>query len=107
MELVDRIGSVLDCKGRHIWSVTPDASVYDAIALMSEKQVGALLVLLEGNLIGIISERDYARKVILQGKSSKHIQVREIMTSPVVSVTPYATVDECMRIMTARKPCST
>ena len=103
MELVDKIGSVLDRKGRDIWSVAPDTSVYDAIALMSEKQVGALLVLSEGGLIGIISERDYARKVILQGKSSKHIQVREIMTSPVVSVTPDATIDECMRIMTTRR----
>lgn len=103
MELVDKIGSVLDRKGREIWSVIPDTSVYDAIALMSEKQVGALLVLSEGRLIGVISERDYARKVILQGKSSKHIQVREIMTSPVVSVSPDATVDECMRIMTARR----
>ena len=103
MELVDKIGSVLDRKGREIWSAPPDTSVYDAIVLMSEKQVGALLVLSEGRLIGVISERDYARKVILQGKSSKHTQVREIMTSPVVSVTPDTSVDECMRIMTSRR----
>src|ERR1700720_3935011 len=103
MDLVDKIGSVLDRKGRSVWSVTPDAWVYDAIEMMSEKQVGALLVLSEGKLIGMVSERDYARKVILQGKSSKHTRVSDIMTSPVVSVTPGATVDECMRIMTSRR----
>jgi CBS domain-containing protein len=103
MELVDKIGSVLDRKGRDIWAVTPEAWVYDAIAMMSEKQVGALLVLSEGKLIGMVSERDYARKVILQGKSSKDTRVKDIMTSPVVSVTPDTTVDECMRIMTGRR----
>ena len=103
MELVDKIGSVLDRKGRAIWSVTPDAWVYDAIEMMSEKQVGALLVITDGKLTGIVSERDYARKVILQGKSSKLTRVRDIMTSPVVSVTPDTSVDECMRIMTARR----
>ncbi len=100
MKLVDPISSVLGKKGRQIWSVTPDASVYQAIEVMADKQVGALVVLSAGKLVGIISERDYARKVILKGRASKETAVREIMTSPVIFVTPKQTVDECMTIMT-------
>jgi len=103
MELRDPIRSVLQHKGGAVWSVPPSASVYDAIALMSAKQVGALLVLEDAKLVGILSERDYARKIILKGRSSKDTQVREIMTSPVRYVTPQETVDECMRIMTASR----
>ncbi len=100
MELVDTVRSVLKQKGQEIWSVTPEALVYDAIGLMAEKRVGALLVISEGKLVGVVSERDYARKVILQGKSSKQTQVKEIMTSPVIFVVPERTVEDCMRIMT-------
>ena len=100
MELSDKIGAVLERKGRETWSVSPEAFVYDAIEMMAAKQVGALTVLSEGKLVGIISERDYARKVILKGKSSKDTQVKEIMTSPVIFVTPEQTVEECMRIVT-------
>lgn len=103
MELRDTISSVLSQKGRSVWSIDPEALVYDAIEMMSSKQVGALLVISGGKLAGIISERDYARKMILQGKSSKNTQVREIMTSPVVFVTLSETVDDCMRIMTDRR----
>lgn len=103
MELVDTIRSVLKQKGRDIWSLPPGASVYEAIERMSDKGVGALLVIAEGKLVGVISERDYARKVILQGKSSRQTLVEEIMTSPVVFVTPEHTVDECMRIMTGKR----
>ena len=103
MELVDKIGSVLDRKGRDIWSVAPDTSVYDAIALMSEKQVGALLVLSEGGLIGIISERDYARKVILKGKASRETYVWEIMSQPVICVPPECTVEQTMALMTEKR----
>ena len=100
MKLVDTIRSILKHKGGQIWSVSPDALVYHALELMSDKEVGALLVISDGKLVGVFSERDYARKVILHGKSSKQLQVREVMTSPVIFVTPKHNVDECMTIMT-------
>jgi CBS domain-containing protein len=100
MKLIDTIRSVLGQKGGKVWSVSPESSVYQAIEMMADKQVGALLVTAEGKLVGVISERDYARKVILKGRGSKEIQVKEIMTSPVIFVTPKETVDECMTIMT-------
>ncbi len=100
MELVDTVRSVLKQKGQNIWSLPPEALVYDAIEMMAQKSVGALLVISEGKLVGVVSERDYARKVILQGKSSKQTQVKEIMTSPVIFVVPEHTVEDCMRIMT-------
>ena len=96
----ETVGSILGRKGREIWSVAPEATVYDAIALMAAKSIGAVLVISEGTLIGIVSERDYARKVILQGRSSKETQVREIMTADLVTVTPEITVDDCMKVMT-------
>ena len=103
MKLVDTISSVLGQKGRDVWHVTPTHSVYEAIEMMADKRVGALLVIADGRLMGIISERDYARKVILKGRHSKETQVRDIMTSPVVSVSPRHTVDDCMAIMTEKR----
>ena len=103
MKSVDTIDSVLKLKGRQLWSVAPTATVYEAIKTMSDKGVGALLVLTDGRLEGIITERDYARKVILLDRSSKQTAVREIMTSPVLTVTPKDTVEECMRLMTEHR----
>ena len=86
-----------------IYSVDPDAPVLEAIRLMAEHSVGALLVMREQQLIGVVSERDYARKVILLGRSSADTAVREIMTSPVVTVSPLSTLDECMRLVAERR----
>jgi CBS domain-containing protein len=96
----DTIQNILNFKGRTIWSVTPEATVFDAIQMMAEKNVGALLVMEGKKLVGIISERDYTRKVALRGKASKDTAVREILSGQVVHVTPNHTVEECMRLMT-------
>jgi CBS domain-containing protein len=97
------IRQLLDKKGSDIWSTTPDASVYDALLLLAEKNVGALLVLQKGELMGIISERDYARKVALRGKASVETPVKEIMTGEVVTVSPQHTVEEAMALMTDKR----
>ncbi len=100
MNIEGSVNAVLNQKGRQVWSVPPTATVYDAIQMMAEKNVGALPVLESGQVVGMISERDYTRKVILQGKSSKQTPVKEIMSSNVYTVTPTTTVLEAMRIMT-------
>jgi CBS domain-containing protein len=102
-ELTTTISAVMKRKAGEVWSVAPDASVYQAIEMMAEKQVGALLVIVKGELQGIISERDYARKVILKGRSSKETAVSEIMSSPVIFVSPQHTVGDCMRIITENR----
>ena len=103
IKLSGNVGSVLKRKGSEVWFVTPDQTVYEAVERMADKGVGALLVISADKLVGIISERDYTRKVILSGKSSKTTLVNEIMTSPVISVTPDQTVDECMNIITRNR----
>jgi CBS domain-containing protein len=101
--MTETIRDLLRTKGSEVWWLPPDATVYEAIALMAEKRIGAVLICEEGRPVGIVSERDYARKVILMGRSSKETRVREIMSSPLITVTPDHTVDECMRIMTERR----
>ncbi len=103
MELTGNVGLLIKNKGGHVWSLGPTASVYEAIAMMAEKQVGALLVMENGRLAGIVSERDYARKVILQGRSSKETAVADIMSSPVITVTPVHSIGECMQIVTEKR----
>jgi CBS domain-containing protein len=101
MRITDTIGSLLKSR-RHsrILSIAPEQSVYEALQLMAEYDVGALLVIAHDELLGILSERDYARKGVLMGHLSRETKVREIMTSPVLSITPQHTVDECMALMT-------
>lgn len=94
------LSQLLDAKGSNVYSVTPDASVLDAIRLMAERHIGALLVMDGDRLAGIISERDYARKVVLKGRASESTAVRQIMSSPVHTATPGQTVDDAMRLMT-------
>ena len=101
--MVETVRSILKTKGNQVWGLHPDATVFEAIALMAEKGVGALVVLNGDRLAGIISERDYARKVFLKGHSSKHMLVRDIMTEDLVTVTPEHTVAECMRMMTVER----
>jgi CBS domain-containing protein len=102
--LPDAVSAVLRRKGdRKVLSISPDASVYDAIAMMAENSIGALLVISNGLLVGILSERDYARKVVLQSRSSKDTHVSDIMSTPVITVSPAHTVEECMRLMTDKR----
>ncbi|HEX9617190.1 MAG TPA: CBS domain-containing protein [Anaerolineales bacterium] len=97
------VKQLIQAKGNAVWSITPDSTVYEALKLLAEKEVGALLVLENERLAGIISERDYARKVILKGKNSMDTPVREIMTSKVVTVRPDQTIDDCMALMTENR----
>ncbi|MEE8285429.1 MAG: CBS domain-containing protein [Gammaproteobacteria bacterium] len=97
------VKQLLQGKGHDIWSIGPEASVYDAIELMADKEVGALVVLEGDSLVGVLSERDYARKVVLQGRSSKGTKIKEIMTSHVVYARPTQTVEECMALMTDKR----
>ncbi|PYJ86619.1 MAG: histidine kinase [Verrucomicrobia bacterium] len=100
MNISGTVSTILNQKGRQVYSILPDATVFEAIQLMAEKNVGALLVVSEHRLLGVISERDYTRKVALKGKSSRETKVLEIISSPIVSATPGHSVEECMRLMT-------
>lgn len=100
---MNTVKDMLRVKGREVWSIGPDAPVYDALSMMADKGVGALLVLEGGGVVGIVSERDYARKVDLKRKSSRQTPVRDIMTPEVVYVRPENTVEECMALMTHKR----
>ena len=97
------VSEILNAKGRQTWTVSPENTVLEAIQMMAEKNVGALLVLEGGKLVGIISERDYTRKVILRGKASKDTPVKEILSGTVIHVSPSDSVEECMRLMTSHR----
>lgn len=101
--VIKTVGDILRIKGTDVWSTTPDATVYEALQTMAEKNVGALVVLDANTVVGIMSERDYARKVILHGKSSREIRVREIMTSEVYYVRPDQDIQDCMAQMTEKR----
>jgi CBS domain-containing protein len=96
------VQDVLLLKGSQVWSVPPDMTVYDALQVMADKDIGALLVLEAEHLVGIFSERDYARKVILKGKRSQELAVKDIMSTKVYYVLPENTMEECMALMTAQ-----
>jgi CBS domain-containing protein len=97
------INEILEHKGTAVWTVSPEATVFEAIQMMSDKNVGALLVTEHNRLVGIISERDYTRKVALKGKSSKELKVREIIPDRVLSVTRNHSIEDCMRMMTENR----
>lgn len=97
------ISSLLHHKGATVWSIAPDAAVFDAIKLMADKNIGALLVMSGGRLAGVFTERDYARKIALHGKSSKHTLVNEVLSSTVTTVGPGEPIEECMKLMTEKR----
>lgn len=97
------VKDILEAKGSAVWSVRPDHTVFDALESMAEKDVGGLVVMEGDRLVGIITERDYARKVIIAGKSSKETSVSEVMTSKVLCAAPERTVDECLALMTEKR----
>jgi CBS domain-containing protein len=100
MQIDVEVSALLQSKGTQVFSVTPETKVFDAIRMMADKNVGALVVLAEGRVAGIFSERDYTRKVVLHGKSSKDTRVKELLSTPVISASPDSSVEECMRLMT-------
>ena len=100
---MESLRQLLAAKGEQVWSIRPDAKVLEALQLMAQKDIGALLVMEGSRVVGVMSERDYARKVILQGKSSQDLAVRDIMTSDVVKVDPARSVEDCMALMTQRR----
>ena len=97
------VAEILNAKGRQTWTVSPENTVLEAIQMMADKNVGALLVLEGSKLIGIISERDYTRKVVLRGKASKDTPVKEILSGTIIHVSPSDSVEECMRLMTSHR----
>lgn len=101
MEIPGKVRDILRIKGRDVLTTTPDCSVYDAIRLMGEKDIGALIVVEDGSVAGVLSERDYSRKVVLRGRTSRDTKVGEILSRPAITVTEDETIEECMRLMTS------
>jgi len=101
--MAEVIKDLLKIKNKEVWTIEPGASVYDAITEMADREIGALVVTEESRVVGIITERDYARKVIIQDKSSKNTPVRDIMTEKVIYVQPDQKIDECMALMTEKR----
>jgi CBS domain-containing protein len=97
------VSQILQSKGNHTWTIAPNATVFDALTSMAEKDIGALLVVESDEVVGIFSERDYARKIILHGKSSKDTEVQEIMKSEVLCISPDQSVNKCMALMTEKR----
>lgn len=97
------IAEILQAKGRDIWSIAPEASVYEAVEMMAVKGIGALVVMQAGKAVGMLSERDYARKIILKGRSSRETTVREIMSAPVIFTDTDSNVEECMELMSNKR----
>jgi CBS domain-containing protein len=103
MEVTGQLFSILERKNPHVWTIPPTATVFEALQLMAEHDIGALAVVADGTIAGIFSERDYARKIILHGKSSKDTHVSEVMTHPAITVSPTQPIGECMRLMTTTR----
>jgi CBS domain-containing protein len=103
MEITGSVSAILDQKGNTVWSIPPGATVFEAIQFMSNKNIGAIAVAKDGRLVGMLSERDYTRKIVLAGRSSRETRVEEIMTTPAVTAAPDDSVVNCMRRMTERK----
>src|SRR5271168_2995909 len=103
MKVFDPVAFILRKKGNDIWSIPSNTTVYSAMEMMADKDVGALLVIDDSQLVGIISERDYARKVILMGRSSKETPVSEILSAPLITIRPECSVDEAMRLITTNR----
>lgn len=104
MKVPGTVSQILKSKtASSVWSISPDTSVYEAVRMMDFKNIGALPVIEDGRVVGMLSERDYTRKIILKGKSSKDTAVREIMSAPAVTVSPQHAIDECLRLMTGQR----
>jgi CBS domain-containing protein len=97
------VGNILTLKSRDIWSIAPDSSVFEALEMMAEKNISGLLILENDNLVGIFTERDYARKLILKGKFSKDTKVSDLMTKNILYVEPSNTLEDCMKLMTGKR----
>ncbi len=103
MEIQGTVRDILQNKGAELWSTSPDATVYEAVGLMGEKGIGALVVLEDGVVVGVLSERDYSRKVVLQGRTSRDTKVGEILSHPVITVRPVDSIGHCMQLMTTER----